>query len=76
MANELHGRRIAILAARGVEEVELVEPRRAVTAAGAQAELLSIQPGETQAVKQDIYPTVRLPWSAWSRRRRWTTTTG
>jgi protease I len=60
MGNELKGRRIAILAARGVEEVELVEPRRAVTEAGAETELLSIEPGEIQAVRQDIYPTVRF----------------
>jgi protease I len=38
MAKELQGRRIAILAASGVEQVELVEPRRAVTEAGADTE--------------------------------------
>jgi len=35
MANELHGRRVAILAADGVEQVELVQPRKALTDAGA-----------------------------------------
>jgi len=30
MSNELDGRRVAILAAKGVEQVELVRPRDAV----------------------------------------------
>jgi protease I len=58
MTAELRGRRIAILAADGVEQVELEEPRRAVQDAGAATELLSIKPGQIQAVQQDIYPTV------------------
>lgn len=56
MANELQGRRVAILAADGVEQVELDEPRRAVEDAGATTELLSIQTGTIQAVNGDIYP--------------------
>ena len=60
MANELQGRRVAILATDGVEQVELEEPRRAVTDAGADTELLSLQPGEIQAVRQDINPTDRI----------------
>jgi protease I len=60
MANELQGRRVAILATDGVEQVELEEPRRAVTDAGADTELLSLQSGEIQAVRQDIYPTARI----------------
>jgi deglycase len=42
----------------GVEQVELEQPRRAVRAAGAVTELLSIKPGEIQAVNRDIYPSV------------------
>lgn len=61
MAGELSGRTVAILAADGVEQVELVEPRRAVTEAGAEVELLSIKPGEIQAVNQDINPAERFP---------------
>ncbi|MDQ3796519.1 MAG: peptidase C56, partial [Pseudomonadota bacterium] len=49
MAQTLQGKKVAILAADGVEQVELVEPRKAVTDAGAQTELLSIKPGEIQA---------------------------
>jgi protease I len=59
MAQELAGRRIAILAADGVEEVELVEPRRAVQDAGATTVLVSLADGEIQAVTKDIYPTNR-----------------
>ena len=54
MANELQGKKIAILAADGVEQVELEEPRRAVEEAGAETELLSIHSGEIQAMNSDI----------------------
>jgi len=50
----LNGRRVAILAADGVEQVELVEPRKAVTDAGATAEVVSLEPGEIQAMNGDI----------------------
>jgi protease I len=58
MASELQGKTVAILAADGVEQVELEQPRHAVQAAGAVTELLSIKPGEIQAVNQDIHPSV------------------
>lgn len=41
MTDELTGKTIAILAASGVEQVELVQPRQAVTDAGATTELVS-----------------------------------
>jgi protease I len=56
MAGELTGKRIAIIATDGVEQVELVEPRRAVQAAGATAELLSIRTDPIQAMNSDIEP--------------------
>ena len=56
MANELRGLKIAILATDGVEQVELEQPRKAVEDAGAQAELLSIDGGEIQAMNSDIEP--------------------
>ena len=56
MADELSGKKIAILAADGVEQVELVEPRDAVHNAGGQTELLSIAEGEIQGVESDINP--------------------
>ncbi|HEY5196848.1 MAG TPA: type 1 glutamine amidotransferase domain-containing protein [Solirubrobacteraceae bacterium] len=56
MADQLKGKTIAILAADGVEQVELERPRAAVEAAGAQTELLSIETGEIQAMNGDIEP--------------------
>jgi protease I len=46
MADELKGKRVAILAADMVERVELIEPRKALDDAGADTELISIHPGE------------------------------
>ncbi|SCL24783.1 protease I [Micromonospora nigra] len=45
MAATLQGKRIAFLAADGVEEVEYVQPREAVEQAGATVELVSLKPG-------------------------------
>lgn len=45
----LSGRKVAILATDGVEQVELVEPRKALDAAGAETQLISPQGGEIQA---------------------------
>ncbi|MDV3206750.1 MAG: DJ-1/PfpI family protein, partial [Rhodococcus ruber] len=50
----LAGRTVAVLATNGVEEVELVEPRRAVEEAGGTVRLLSLEPGEIQAMKSDV----------------------
>ncbi len=49
MANELQGKKIAFLAADGVEQVELTEPWQAIKDAGGEPELLSIAAGEIQA---------------------------
>jgi protease I len=57
MADELKGKKIAILAADGVEQVELEKPRAAVEEAGAETELLSIETGEIQAMEGDIEPS-------------------
>ena len=54
MADALAGRRVAILAADGVERVELEQPREALTNAGAQTELLSIHDGEIAARNNDL----------------------
>ena len=45
---KLQGKHIAIIATDMVEQVELVEPRKALEAAGAKTELLSIKPGKIQ----------------------------
>ncbi|MBA2256642.1 MAG: type 1 glutamine amidotransferase [Thermoleophilaceae bacterium] len=49
MAESLNGKRIAFLATTGVEQVELEEPRKAVEGAGAETDLISLEPGEVQA---------------------------
>lgn len=49
MATELAGKKIAFLAAEGVEQVELTEPWKAVEQAGGTPELLSVEDGEVQA---------------------------
>ena len=46
---KLDGKKIAILATDGVEQVELTEPRKAIEDAGAQTELLSLEDGEILA---------------------------
>ncbi|OCB35529.1 peptidase C56 [Mycobacterium malmoense] len=56
MANELEGKKVAILAADGVEKVELEQPRAALTDAGARVELLSLKAGEIQARNHDLEP--------------------
>ncbi len=49
MAGKLDGKRIAILATDGVEQVELTEPRKALEEAGAQTDLVSLDDGEILA---------------------------
>ena len=51
MSNKLNGKRIAILATDGVEQVEMTEPRKALDAAGARTELVSPAKGKLQAWK-------------------------
>ena len=63
MADQLKGKKIAFLAAGGVEHVELTEPWKAVEQAGGQPELISTEPGEVQAFnhldKADTFPVDR-----------------
>jgi len=49
MTEQLNGKRIAFLAADGVEQVELEEPLKAVREAGAEVDVVSLQDGELQA---------------------------
>jgi protease I len=49
----LQGRRIAVLATDGFEQVELVEPVRALEAAGARVDIVSLEPGEIQGMNHD-----------------------
>ncbi len=61
MAESLKGKKIAIIATDGVEQVELVEPRDAVERAGGETELLSVQKGEIQAMNHDLEPADKFP---------------
>jgi protease I len=54
MTGALNGRRVAILAADGVERVELEEPQRALEDAGARTDVVSITAGEIQARNHDL----------------------
>ncbi|AQA03612.1 peptidase C56 [Mycobacterium sp. MS1601] len=60
MSSELEGRRIAILAADGVEKVELEQPRAAVQEAGGRAEVLSLSTEDIHAFSHDIEPAGML----------------
>jgi protease I len=46
---KLQGRKVAIVAADMVEQVELVEPRKALEEAGAETDLVSLKPGTIKA---------------------------
>jgi protease I len=52
--------RIAVIATDGVEEPELAEPVKALREAGARTELLSVKPGQIQAVRHDLQPTQKF----------------
>ena len=55
MANELQGRKVAILLAPvGSEQVEFTEPKKAVEDAGAQVDVVGIQTGEAQTMNSDV----------------------
>ncbi len=53
MANRLTDKRIAVLAANGVEQVELTTPWQAAQAEGARLQLLSTRPGDIYAMHHD-----------------------
>ena len=61
MPNELQDRTIAILAADGVEKVELEQPRDAVEDAGGRVEVLSLKSGEIEARSHDLEPAGTIP---------------
>jgi protease I len=56
MAEDLKGKKVAIIATDGVEQAELEQPRDAVESAGAETELLSLETGQIQAMNSDIHP--------------------
>ena len=54
MADELSGKKVAILATDGVERVELEQPRQALEDAGARTDVVSIKSGEILARNYDL----------------------
>jgi protease I len=52
--------RVAVLATDGVEETELTEPVKALKDAGAQVTILSLKPGQIQAVRHDLDKTIKV----------------
>src|SRR5689334_19906353 len=51
--NELQGKRVAILATDGFEQVELTEPRKALDEAGAATAIVSPKSGKIQGYNHD-----------------------
>jgi protease I len=60
MGAQLQGKRVAILATDGVEQIELTDPRRALEEAGAKVDLIAPHDGEIEAAqhrdKGDLLP--------------------
>jgi protease I len=57
MADELQGRKVAILIAPvGTEQVEFTEPKKAVEEAGATVDVVGIETGEAQTMNSDVNP--------------------
>jgi protease I len=50
MANELDGKRVAILVATGFEQVEMTKPREALEEAGAKTQIVSTKSGKIQGM--------------------------
>jgi protease I len=62
MSKSLQGKKVAILAADGVEKVEFETPRAQLTENGAHVQLLSLTTGDIQARNHDLEPagTIRV----------------
>jgi protease I len=57
VANELQGKKVAILLAPvGTEQAEYTEPKKAVEDAGGTVEVIGIQTGEAQTMNSDVNP--------------------
>ena len=57
MANELQGKKIAILLAPvGSEQAEFTEPKQAVEAEGATVDVIGIETGDAQTMNSDVNP--------------------
>lgn len=62
MADELRGRRIALLISpAGTEQVEFTEPRKAVQNASASVDVISTKSGQAQTMNGDVKPGDQFP---------------
>jgi protease I len=61
VAHELDGKKVAIMAADGVERIELEMPRGALYGAGAQTDVISIHDGEIRAKQFDLNEAGSIP---------------
>ena len=60
MFTDLEGLQVAILATDGVEQVEILEPIKALRAARADVKVVSPKTGTIQAMNQDVNPGARV----------------
>ncbi len=57
MANELQGKKVAILLAPvGTEQVEFTEPKKAIEDEGASVDVIGIETGDAQTMNSDVEP--------------------
>ena len=61
MSTDLQGLQVAILATDGVEQVEILEPMKALKAAGADVKVVSLKAGTIQAMNDDVKPADTIP---------------
>lgn len=61
MSTDLEGLQVAILATDGVEQVEILEPMKALKAAGADVKVVSLKTGTIQAMTEDVNPGATIP---------------
>ena len=61
MSTDLQGLQVAILATDGVEQVEILEPMKALKAAGADVKVVSLKTGTIQAMNGDVNPGEKIP---------------
>jgi protease I len=52
MSNQIHGKKIAILATDGFEQVELTDPKKSLEEAGAKVDVISIKTGQIKGWDQ------------------------
>lgn len=59
--SSVNGRKVAILATNGVERVEIEEPMKALKDGGAEVTVISLEPGQIQAMDADVEPSAKIP---------------